>query len=192
MYKITNPSILCPTKRRTIKHPKIIEDEMKAYLATFRANTNTPAEITLLTKSGQQLPVDLETSDFSQMSGILSITDIDNTVMGRICAAQPQLMKLSFFFIFHLLLRASHDDEATIKLESEVQGLYWMSGRPEFDFPLCEGLHYDIIHDDDRRKLYFGYPEYIRSCSTFSNDVAALRLSLFGISPDLSEYAPYP
>lgn len=189
MYKITNPSRLCPTEWRTAKHPKIIEDDMEAYLANFRANSNSQAEATLLTKNGQRLPVDLGMTDISQMSGILLITGLDKAMTSVLCAAQPRLPDISFFVISHLLLRNFHEDEATKELECQVQGWYWMSRRKTESWAWRGGSHYDVKHDDERCRLHFGYAQYLDSRLTLPNDTALVRLSLHGVSRKLSKYA---
>lgn len=192
MYKITNPSKRCPSEWRTIKHPKIIVDDMKAYLANFTADFDTPAEVTLLTGDGQELHVDLETSDLDKLSGILLVKNIDQPLISRLHDLDPQNDVLTFFIVCHFLLRTFHDDEATKELSREVQGWFWMSERGESDGYFWTGDHYDVIHDDERCRLHFGYVQYLSSRLTLPNDAALLRLSTFNLSPYLGEYATAP
>jgi hypothetical protein len=62
MYKCINPSRWCPNKWRTAKRTEVIENEMNHYLANMKSDPSTPATVTFLAKSGQQIPFDLEIS----------------------------------------------------------------------------------------------------------------------------------
>jgi len=189
VYKSIHPSVLCPKKWRTTKHPKIIEGEMKEYLANIDAHTTTPAEAMLLTKDGQQLSVDLESCDISQMTGILLITDIDGALINRVCACQNPMSVTSFFIICHFLLRTLHEDEATKELAQQVQGWFWMSMRKKGHGFIWLGDHYDVIYDDTTALLYFGPVQYLDSHPTPPIETDFVRLSLLELSKKLSEYS---
>lgn len=189
-YKITNPSALCPTQWRTRKHPKIIEDGMKEYLARITAHPAEPPQVTLLTQDGNQESVDLETRELSQMSGILVVTDINHSLISRLCAEETQMPLILFFIACHFMLRTLHEDTATKDLVREIQGWFWMSERSDNNEHSWEGRHHDVTYDEKLSVLHFGYEQYPDSYLTPQEELAIVRLSTFDVSSRLSKYAP--
>lgn len=189
-YKITNPSTLCPTQWRTRKHPKIIEDEMKEYLASTTAHTTRPPQVTLLTQEGNQESVDLEKHNLSRMSGILVITDINHSLISRLCAENRHVPLILFFISCYFMLRTLHEDTATKELAREIQGWFWMSERSDNDEYSWEGTYHDVMYDEKLSVLHFGYEQYPDGCISPQKELAVVRLSTFNVSRRLSKYAP--
>lgn len=185
-YYINNESDACPRTWHSSKHPKVVEDEIKAYLADLKVDYTRRPEVTLLT-SGQELPVDVRTADLSKMSGILKVTDIDKPLIAQLVAAFPEATLLSFFIVCYFLLRTSHEDEATKELAQQIQGWYWMTHRGTFNDRYWVGKHYDLIHDDDRDKLHFGYAQCLTMRRNKADVDTVVRLSIFEFSTELGE-----
>lgn len=162
---------------------------MQKYLAHIQADCTKPAEATLLAKGGQRLSVDLEDIDLNQMSGILLITDIDKALINRLIADSPNASRMSFFIAFYLLLRTVHKDETTKELAQEVQGLYWMSARGDYDGNIWPGPQYDVMCDHQRTTLYFGSAQHVSSRPIQGDETNVTRLSIFEVTRNLSEYA---
>lgn len=188
-YKITHPSALCPTRWRTTKHPKIIEDEMEEYLAKVTAHPTRPPQVTLLKQDGNQESVDLETRQFDQMSGILLVTDIDHPLISRLCAKDRQMPLILFFITCHFMLRALHEDAVTKELVRAIQGWFWMSERWDTDEHIWEGRQHDVMYDEKLSVLHFGYEQYPDSYLTPQEELDIVRLSTFDVSTRLSKYA---
>jgi hypothetical protein len=192
MYKCINPSRWCPTEWRTAKHPEVVENEMNQYLANMKSNSTTPATVTFLAKSGQQIPFDLETGDISQMSGILLVTDVDKVVCNQLLATQIHTPLISFFTICHLLLTTLHEDEATKELAWQAQGWWWMSARSDSDDTWWSGNHHDIIYDDESSLLHFGFAQYPNGRLDSQTNTSTTRLSAFQVASDMGEYTTLP
>lgn len=162
-YKISNPAKSCPREWHTTKHPKITEEEMQKYLADIHADATKPAEATLLANGGQRLSVDTEDIDVNKMSGVLLITDSDKAPINRLIVDSPNASRMSFFIAFYFLLQTLHTDEATKELAQQVQGLYWMSARGDYDGNVWPGHQYNIACDRQRSTLCFGFAQYPNS-----------------------------
>lgn len=188
MYKCINPSRWCPTKWRTAKHPEVVENEMNQYLANMKSNSTTPATVTFLAKSGQQIPFDFETGDISQMSGILLVTDIDKVVCNQLLATQIHDPLISFFIICHLLLETLQGDEATKELARQAQGWWWMSTRSDTDDTWWSGTHHDIMYDDESSILHFGFAQYPNGRLDSQTNTSTTRLSAFQVASNMGEY----
>jgi len=176
-----------PMEWVTTKHPKIIENEMKAYLDNLKANSTKRPEVTLLA-GGQELPVDVQTSEIRQLSGILVVTDIGRALVSRLLVAYPEYPLLPFFIFRHFLLRTLNEDETAKELVRQVQGWYRMFEYDGYIDRSWAGNHYDAIHDSDRCKVHFGYAQYLSTRPTGAHMGVVVRLSIFRISTKLSMY----
>lgn len=176
-----------PVQWSTTKHPKIIENEMKAYLDNLKTNHTQRPEVTLLA-GGQELPVDFQTAEIRQLSGTLVVTDIDRALVSCLLVAYPEDPLLPFFIVCHFLLRTLNEDETAKELVRQVQGWYRMfEYGGDIDRPWA-GNHYDVIHDGDRCKVHFGYAQYLSIRRIGAHTGVVVRLSIFRISRKLSMY----
>jgi hypothetical protein len=182
-YKINNPSTIFPRSWRTLRHPGIIEADGKAYLAAYDSHASKPAKATLLTASGQTLPINLRLANLNGMSGTLLIEDVDKDMIGNLCWAFQRIPVIPFFIFCHLVYKRLHDIQ---DLEEELMARYWMSHRGTSDEVCWVGAHYDVFHDYDRGKVHFGVSQLLNSSHAPPEPLDVIRVSMFSISTRLS------
>jgi plasmid stability protein len=180
-YKITSSN--GPEKWRASKHPRLIENEMQAFLTTYEARSRRPAKATLLTKGGQHLPISPESFNLTEEVGTLLIEDIDqawinflNSIVHEIYSTQ-----LPFFIFGHIAFDEIRESDAMKNLAQQVKGRYWMSREDDSRSP----SQCDVIFDEEGGKLHFASPSYL--AMNMLEDVKAVRISTFPLSEQLSK-----
>lgn len=180
-YRITHPDAIYLASWRMFRHPKLVEDDMKAFLANYGVNPSRPAKATFITDAGQHLPVNLDAGTFSGNSGILLVEDIDQACIKFLCATFSDGKFLPHLILGHLLFDQQHQSEAEKKLADQVQGLYWMSLDGEF---IWHNGHHDVLHDGEDGKLHFEVDRYSVIHSALFDDLEIIRVSTMDISFD--------
>jgi hypothetical protein len=178
-YKITSSD--GPEKWRTSKHPRLIENEMQDFLATYEARSRRPAKATLLTRGGQRLPISPESFNLTEEVGILLVEDIDQAWINFLNSIVQEIhpTQLPFFIFGHIVFDEIHESDAMKNLAQQVKGRYWMSREDDFR----SFSQYDVIFDEEGGKLRFASPSYL--AMNMLEDVKAVRISTFPLSEQL-------
>lgn len=180
-YKVTHPAVSYAAGWRTFRHPKLVEDDMKAFLANYGVNPSRPAKATFITAAGHHLPVNLDAGTFSGESGILLVEDIDQACIKFLCATFSDRKFMPHLILGHLLFDQQHQSEAEKKLADQVKGLYWMSLDDQF---FWYNAHHDVFQDGEAGKLHFGVHQHSVRDRTLFDDLEIIRLSTMNTAFD--------
>jgi hypothetical protein len=145
----------CPVGWQMFRHPKLVETDIKAFLANYEAQSSRPTRATLLTSGGLQLPTTPDSDQLAENARVLLIEDIDMVWINYLCSTCESKF-MPFFILGHLLFDTVHESGAVKDLVEQTKGWYWMSMEPT---GVNNRSQYDVIHNEEGGRLHFVTPE---------------------------------